>query len=316
MIIKPYTEDLFSRWDEFIDISNNGVFLHKRKFLSYHKDRFIDASVIIENDKGQLIGLFPAAVDSLNKLSIVSHPGITFGGIVSGNRCRGETCIQAVKMICDYYRQRGYKALIYKVVPYIYHKQPYQDDLYTLFRIGAIIYRSDISATINLTARGRVTKGRKYEINKGRKKGVTIQNDIEYSKDIWKILERSLLKKHKVKPVHSLQEILLLHSLFQKEITFLSAIMDDQVVAGLVLFRMGNVLHTQYIAAGNEAYETGALDFLIESAIDLAKEKNFKYYNFGISNESEGQILNEGLYRFKRSFGAGSVVHDYYKLDL
>jgi hypothetical protein len=41
-----------------------------------------------------------------------------------------------------------------------------------------------------------------------------------------------------------------------------------------------------------------------------------RYFDFGVSNEQGGQILNEGLYRFKMSFGAGGVVHEFYEVAL
>ena len=38
-------------WDDFVDSSDNGTIFHKRTFLSYHpKDRFEDASLVIEKD--------------------------------------------------------------------------------------------------------------------------------------------------------------------------------------------------------------------------------------------------------------------------
>ena len=47
-----------------------------------------------------------------------------------------------------------------------------------------------------------------------------------------------------------------------------------------------------------------------------ARARGACYFDFGISNEDEGRVLNEGLYRFKYEFGAGSAVHEFYELDL
>jgi hypothetical protein len=41
-----------------------------------------------------------------------------------------------------------------------------------------------------------------------------------------------------------------------------------------------------------------------------------RYFDFGVSNEQEGRILNEGLYRFKTSFGAGGVAQEFYEVEL
>jgi len=40
------------------------------------------------------------------------------------------------------------------------------------------------------------------------------------------------------------------------------------------------------------------------------------WFDFGISSESNGAILNEGLSRFKESWGARSIVYDHYQIYL
>jgi hypothetical protein len=40
------------------------------------------------------------------------------------------------------------------------------------------------------------------------------------------------------------------------------------------------------------------------------------YFDFGISNERGGRILNEGLADYKEGFGARAVAHDFYELML
>jgi lipid II:glycine glycyltransferase (peptidoglycan interpeptide bridge formation enzyme) len=54
------------------------------------------------------------------------------------------------------------------------------------------------------------------------------------------------------------------------------------------------------------------MDYATGKSADLGA----RYFDFGISNEQEGRILNEGLYRFKVSFGAGGVVHEFYEVEL
>ena len=50
-----------------------------------------------------------------------------------------------------------------------------------------------------------------------------------------------------------------------------------------------------------------------ETAFDVFGLQDF---DFGISTEAEGMILNEGLYRFKSEFGGGGVVHEFYEMRL
>jgi hypothetical protein len=53
------------------------------------------------------------------------------------------------------------------------------------------------------------------------------------------------------------------------------------------------------------------LDKVISSTIFEAREAGASFFSFGVSTESNGRILNEGLLWQKESFGARSVVHDF-----
>ena len=57
---------------------------------------------------------------------------------------------------------------------------------------------------------------------------------------------------------------------------------------------------------------TAVIDYAMGNDIDLGA----RYFDFGVSNEQEGRILNEGLYRFKASFGAGGVAQEFYEVEL
>ena len=48
----------------------------------------------------------------------------------------------------------------------------------------------------------------------------------------------------------------------------------------------------------------------------MAVNQNKRYFDIGTSNEKDGSILNQSLFRFKVNFGSGSVIHEYYDLDL
>jgi hypothetical protein len=46
---RHYAEQDAEAWDKLVVESWNGTFLHQRRFLSYHGDRFQDLSLIIED---------------------------------------------------------------------------------------------------------------------------------------------------------------------------------------------------------------------------------------------------------------------------
>lgn len=315
MIIKFYKEEDSKKWDEFVKISFNGTFLHERKFLSYHKDRFLDKSIIIYDDKSKIIALFPAAISDNNKKVIISHPGITYGGIIT-NKLYGEDIIDVLKNIIEFYNKQGYEKIIYKSIPYIYHKKFSQDDLYALFRINANRIRVDLSATINLKSEMKLRKGTKWMINKGKKSGLKIFEGDENLEGFWRILTENLEDKYGTKPVHSIDEMRLLLNRFKNEIKCLVCKKDNEVLAGMIIFNMNNLYHTQYIANNSTAKDYGALEYLISFAIEKSKIEGKDYFDFGTNNENQGRYLNQSLYQFKKGFNAGGVVYETYQLDI
>ena len=60
----------------------------------------------------------------------------------------------------------------------------------------------------------------------------------------------------------------------------------------------------------------GAGDLVIEFALLLCEQLDLSIFDFGISTENEGQFLNEGLIRYKESYGASTTVADFYGLLL
>lgn len=316
MVIHPYEEKMANEWDAFVQSSCSGTILHSRRFLSYHGERFEDQSLIVHDREGQMLAAFPAAVSPADNSVVISHPGISYGGVLGSELCRGNTMVQLIQVICEYYASRGFARLLYKAVPYIYHRIPAQDDLYALFRIGAKRYRCDLTATVDLQHRGRVGSRRKRGYKKAQKAGVQIVSGPEYASPLWSVLSANLEAKHGAKPVHSLDEIALLHNWFPDEIEFVAALCDQQVEAGVVLFHMPTVSHAQYIASSEKGYDVNALDMVFEHCISEAAGRRVRYFDFGISNEDEGQVLNYGLYAFKSEFGAGGVAHEFYEIEL
>lgn len=315
MIIKFYKEEEFDKWDKFVDESLNGTFLHKRKFISYHKNRFIDKSIMIFNDSEKIIAIFPAAVDPSNSTIIISHPGITYGGIIT-NKIYGEEVVDLMKGICKFYKKQGFEEIIYKAVPYIYHKKYSQDDLYALFRLNSERVRVDLSATVKIKDKIKLRKATKWMLNKGKKSNLTVLEGKEYVDEFWNILTQNLLEKYEQKPVHSIEEIKLLIDKFNEEINCFVCKKDNEVLAGMILFNMENLYHAQYISNSDTAKECGALEYLINFVMEKGISEGKEYFDFGTNNEQQGRYLNQSLYQFKKGFDSGGVVYETYKLNL
>jgi hypothetical protein len=302
-------------WDEFCNSAYQATFLHTRNFLSYHGDRFKDRSLIIE-EKGQWVGIFPAAQHPDNENCIMSHPGITYGGVLHSDGLRGKRIITAMTAICTHYAKQGYVKLIYKAVPSFYHQTPAQCDLYALFRLGAIRTRCDLSSTIDLQHRVAVSERRRRSLKKALRAGVDIREGHEFLPALWQVVTDNLTNKHRTSPVHTLAEMALLTERFSNDIRCVCGMLNDVVVAGVLVFATPVADHAQYIASSELGYETSALDMVFEHCIAAAIKEEKRWFDFGISTEKSGMLLNDGLCRFKTEFGGGGAVHEFYQLDL
>ena len=164
-----YSNEYKKLWNDFIQKSTNGVFLFFRDYMDYHSNRFADQSLLFfENDK--LIALLPA---NREQADLVSHGGLTFGGIVTEERMSIALMLRLFERWRCIWLKRGTEGSIYKPVPHIYHRVPSEEDLYVLFVKHARLVRRDLSTTISLGNRSPYAKGRKWSINKAKKAGLT-----------------------------------------------------------------------------------------------------------------------------------------------
>jgi Acetyltransferase (GNAT) domain len=303
-------------WDNLVDRSCNGTFLHTRRFVSYHRTRFRDRSLLLEDRRGRVVGVFPAAESPADHQVVISHPGLSYGGVVHDGSVRGASMIAVLEGIAQHYRSLGYRKLRYKAVPAIYHSIPAQDDIYALFRLGAHRYRSDLSATIDLSGRGRVAQRRERSRRRALAEGVFTEENWDEVAAFWRVLELNLACRHGVSPVHSLDEIRMLHDRFPEDIVLIVAWISGELAGGAVLFATGPVLHMQYTATTERGRDASATDLVMEQAIELAAKRGCRFFDFGVNTVNDGRALNQDLYRFKVSFGAGGVIYDHYELDL
>jgi hypothetical protein len=314
LIIRSYIDADATAWDRFCTECGNATFLHTRRFLSYHGDRFRDRSCIVEGKHGWL-AILPAAEHPSEGDCVVSHPGISYGGLIHAGALIGDQQLAAFTAIAGHYRQFGYRRLRYKAVPHIYQMVPAQDDLYSLFRLGARLYRCDLSSSIDLTTRRSVSERRRRGLRKAIKAGLQVCVGNTLLPEFWSLLTENLARRHDARPVHTLAEIVDLANRFPNHIQLVGARHHDELIGGVLLFCTARVHHAQYIAASEAGNDLAALDLVFDHCITTAGH-SVRYFDFGISNEDEGRILNSGLYAFKTEFGGGGTVAEFYEVDL
>ena len=312
MIVDIFQEKDSAQWDAFAADCPMATFLHSRRYLSYHGDRFHDVSLIVRNEQGKTLGLLPAAVDPSDHSRVASHPGLTYGGWLHAGKLAGSAMIQAFSAAAEHFRKRGFTALRYKPVPWIYHRQPAQDDSYALFRLGAIRVRCDLSCAIDLRSPAAPNENRRRALRKARTENIELSTGLADLPDYWTLLQTTLADRHQAKPTHSLAEIDWLGQRFPENIRLTLARRNGTPIAGVLVYRTGCTDHAQYIASSEEGNRLSALDLIFSALIDKTRQDGKLFFSFGISNEDNGRILNSGLYQFKAGFGGGGVAHEFF----
>jgi hypothetical protein len=306
--VVPYEPARKADWNRFVADSKNGTFLFNRDYMEYHSDRFVDASLMFFDGEA-LAALLPATDDGD---VTVSHGGLTFGGLITGLRMRTATMLALFDVMVAHLRDRGRSRLLYKRVPYIYHRFPSDEDLYALFRHNATLTRRDVSAAVLLGDRIPYTKGRKYGVSRSRKVALSVQRSLDF--DAFMHLERSHLEERfGARPVHSAAEIAMLAERFPERIKLFTAALDGRLLAGIIVYESDLVAHAQYIATTEEGRDRCALDAVIDHLLNVYYREK-RYFDFGTSNERAGRYLNAGLIDNKESYGARAVVHEFFEL--
>lgn len=304
-----YVPEHKEAWDELVTSSRNGTFLFYRDYMDYHADRFTDRSLMFLAGNDKPLAVLPANVAGDD---LISHQGLTFGGMVCGSKMTTVPMLDAFDLIREYLDKCGLKRLIYKAVPHIYHASPAEEDLYALFYNDARLVRRDVSVAVQPEARCRFQERRRRAIKKAANNGIEVRISTDFRRYM-ELLESVLHDRHGTSPVHTADEIELLASRFPQHIKLFASYGGEDMLAGVIVYETSCVAHCQYIAGLPESRAFGALDgvfaFLIE---DYYSDK--KYFDFGISNEQEGRFLNEGLIEYKEGFGARAVAYDFYCL--
>jgi hypothetical protein len=302
----PYEARLQPAWDSVVREAKNATFLHYRDYMDYHADRFADASVLI------YAGAKPVAAFPCNQLEdvIVSHGGLTYGGLLIGTGVYAAEVLEIFEAMAAYFRAAGKSKIVYKAVPSVFHSYPADEDLYALNRVGAKLFRRDLSSVVELATRPKFSDSRKSTARKAQKAGGEVIELNDFSG--FHSLLTDVLRKFGANPVHSLAELCLLKSRFPENIRLFGTVIGGQLAAGALVYDCGHIVHTQYLASSDAGRQVGALDFLLLTLI----EKYFsdkRYFSFGISTEDSGRLLNVGLISQKEGFGGRGIVHDFYE---
>ena len=313
--IDRYTPECRREWDDFTAASRNATFIFDRGYMEYHADRFSDFSLMARDAKGHLMAILPACREGS---VLYSHRGLTYGSwLLPSRRCDALDMLDIFATMREFLRANGITSLIYKTIPYIYTQQPAEEDRYALFVAGARLSCSLVSSVVDLTDPIPFDQGSRQRARKAQQLPGVSMGRSEAFGPFWDVLTELLSSRYGSKPVHSLSEIELLRTRFPKNIELFTATESGgEILAGVVIYRCGQVAHSQYTAASPRGKELSVLPGLYRSIMDHCAAQGLRWFDCGTSNEDGGRRVNEGLLRQKCSYGGRAVTYDTYTLDI
>ncbi len=277
--------------------------------MEYHSSKFEDHSLLIYKDDN-VIALLPA---NFNQGEIYSHQGLSYGGLVLASTTRLQDVVHIVASLLKAFHDQDISFLNLKLLPKIYHSWPSDEIDYLLFILNAQLVKAETLSVVN-PKHVNLSRDRKQGINRAEKQQLEVR-EVGQFEDFWNaILIPNLSEKHGVTPVHSLEDITYLKSKFPDEIRQFNVYKDEKIVGGTTIFETELVAHSQYISANSDKNQLGTLDKLHWHL--LTKVFNNKsYFDFGSSNENNGQHINQGLNYWKEGFGARTIIHQFYRIE-
>ena len=307
--IKRYEPNDYDNWNDFIGKAKNATFLFHRDFMDYHKDRFEDYSLVVL-DGEKWVAVLPANVVGDE---VFSHQGLTYGGLVLLPKSKLYNTIFVFKAILEYLNENIISKLVLKQIPSIYCDCLSDEISYLMYICkGKIIMKHNISV-VSLNNNLEFSKSRRECINRGKKQGLIIREESNLESFWNELLIPNLKDKYNSKPVHSLEEIMILKNKFPDNIRHFNVYSNERLVAGTTLFLTKGVAKPQYISGNGENNFLGSIDFLYDYLIkEIARGKAF--FDFGPSHENKGLQIVENINFWKESFGAHSLVQDFYEV--
>lgn len=322
LMITLYENQYKEEWDTFVmKHSINGTFLQTRRFLEYHRDRFIDTSLIIYKGTNTIVAVVPACViEEDGKRIFSSHRGSTFGGIVFSDTFYNIEHVEAViELLEEYIKEQGYDEIQLKCTSDIFAKGNMNLVNYFLYQKGYTVY-DEMSSYIEFDCY-------KEEIvsnfSAGRRRGYrySLKNNFKFRKlesyeeltTFYDILCENL-KKFGTNPVHKLEELRTFKEQQLSDIVeFFGVYYNQEMIAGSMVFKFEKrVFHTQYLAAKQDKLRLYPMNFLDSKLIETARDSGFQYFSFGISTEEKGKFLNKQLAQFKEGFGTQYGINKTY----
>lgn len=309
--VRRYHSDDFLLWNAFVGTAQNATFLFHRDFMEYHSDRFQDYSLLVfEGEK--LISILPA---NCIEYEVYSHSGLTYGGFVLGQTV-GENDFEMIyAAIIEFLKKADKKQLIIKEMLPFYHQTVTINFGNFFDEKGAKITDTKMNLAIDFKSDFTISKSKKKHYRRLQSEGLVVKKEESFETFWTKVLMPLLNEKYNTKPLHSLSEITFLQQKFPQNIEQYNLYRDEEILAGITIFKTQKVVKSQYGATTENGKKHRALDYLF---IHLIEEfgKSFDYFDMGTVDDDSELGYNEGLLNQKKELGCDLYSQNTYQITL
>ncbi len=300
----------YKKWVNLFKKADGATIFHHPLFLAYHQNRFNEEHLGIFKGE-ELIAVIPLAI---NQNSAKSPYGASYGGFIGIKNFTYSESKEIVELFLDYLKAKGVKDITITPSLGIYYKNYDETLLFAMMEQGFRIVNSDISSIVRLNKQNLFNAKLRNISKKAQNLGVELKFKVSNVDDFWLLMEKTFAK-HKKSPTHNKEEYKDLMQKFPNKIYCNIAYLDKEPIAGMGIFEINDRAIMSFYHCSNEEYKyTQALTFLVVTTILDAKERGFKYLDFGTS--SVNMKANPNIFRFKESFGAIGLFRHTYALEL
>lgn len=154
MKMQPYTIRKYAHtnrktWEEFAEAY--GTIFHERQFLRYHPARrFRDHSLMLRKES-RLVGIFPAVEhDEESCKWLISHPGSTFGSLVTNPNEGVHEINNLINMVLSYSKKHRFTGIRITLPPVVYQCGLNNAVEFCLRRAGFQYIKQELSSVLEL----------------------------------------------------------------------------------------------------------------------------------------------------------------------
>ncbi len=315
--VRPYDPSMRDEWDAFVDASNNGTMFHKQAFLDYHAAGRFEFHHLMFYEGDKLIALLPGGLKD-NGREYWSPVGASYGSLVTKNLAF-EKSLALVDRLLRHGREAGWRNL-YMIPPPLIYSVDYQQhveyamlyrkfgfELHYISHAIDLKHGHDFLRHFDKTARKTVRKVL-------REKKLTIRESDDYESFYPILLENKA--RRNATPTHSLEDLLRLRELMPEHLRLLLVYLDDEVIAGSLLFLCNNkVVLCFYNMLRYEFEHLKPIYLIMYETVRQASEQGYEWVDIGVSqmpNDPDPMTPALSLINFKERFNAAGILRSTY----